>query len=165
MKKYVILAVLFFTFLSGYAQIPIDSASYYLKSGKHIKSALEGNINGVWVCKNPDNSFAINIKKGVRHYQMDSTINFTVDNLMISVNKLIVNGHDLSSQFKNNNIDLGISFNSPKEFFGNYTDPVTKNRVVITLKQISDKSLSLTVTFPEFGLSKTVLPRFSTFSR
>jgi len=164
MKKYIISAILLFSFVSGYAQLTTSD----LRSGKHIHSALNGDINGAWVSKSPGNSFEIRIKKDVKHYQKNS-VDIKFDNLFISVTKLIINGRDLSSNFTND-IELLVSPNSPKDFFGKYSDPVTNTRVIITLKQINDKSFNLTVTFPEMSydndLSKgTILPKFSTFSR
>ncbi|WP_426669177.1 DUF6705 family protein [Mucilaginibacter sp. McL0603] len=143
MKKYIILSSIIIACTTCYAQ----SNQIDLKSGKPITGTININVNGTWHCRGCNDSLEVVIKKGNKHYQKNG-LNVNFDNLYLTINKLIVNGINIKKKFVDT-IGLTILANNMNTYEGIYRDPVTENYIIISLKHIDDKNLTLTTRFPE----------------
>ncbi|MDB5134459.1 MAG: hypothetical protein JWP37_1062, partial [Mucilaginibacter sp.] len=100
-----------------------------------------------WRCRGCNDSLEVVVKKGSKHYQKNG-LNVNFDNLYLTINKLIVNDRNIKKKFIDT-VELTVLANNTGTYQGIYRDPVTENYIIISLKQIDDKDLTLTTRFPE----------------
>jgi hypothetical protein len=143
MKRYILLITLIALCLGALAQTKeID-----LKHGKYISGIADSRINGIWHCRECDDSLQVVIKKRNKHYQKNG-LNVNFDILNLTINKLVVNSKDISRKFVEN-IELTALANDTKTYDGIYRDPVTENYIIVSLHYVDEKNFTLTTRFPE----------------
>jgi hypothetical protein len=154
---YILAIILVINTIDSYAQMkPSD-----LTSAKHIHSKLRGNVNGEWVCKDCSDTVRIKIKKG--------TIDVTLDDLEVTIEKFVIGDKDVSGQFKTP-ITLLLSGDDYKTFVGQCSDPVTTRTIKPALQQKSKRLFSFTISYPEIDIwgdatKGTIFPKTAEFIR
>lgn len=97
--------------------------------------------NKSWSAKMDESQLAFDVdvvKKDIKNISID----VSVDAFQLKIKKLVVNGENIASKFKED-ISLLVIPNRT-EYKGYYTDPVTKNIVIITIKYTEDDQLIFT---------------------
>jgi hypothetical protein len=137
-----------------------------LASGQHFKHSLPKDITGKWHCAECRDDMQISISQGVKEIHVDK-VNVSMDCFYVTVNKLVLNGQDISSRFTSP-MELTAIPDAPM-VRGYYKDPVTNANINVEIDSVADHTFSMNVGFPEMpidGSSRTtVLPRKATFTR
>ena len=138
--------LIIFTLITSTANAQSINRDY--NSGKHWKGDLVGKPVK-WECKNCEDSLSFVAKPGIHKFQ-NKQLNVTLDNLLLTIHKIVYKDRDVAKLFEKP-IELLVLAGDSKTYQGNYQDPITKNTIVVTLRRINAHSLTLEVKLPEMN--------------